>query len=117
MSPSKYVQQAVRNCESQLLKDFNGCCKHPTQDNPFPTTYEPEMDVSDPLDPTHTSFYSHIIGVMHWMVEMGRVDIVTEVSLLSSHLAYPRIGHLLTALHVMGYLKLKHNTQLVFDPT
>jgi len=51
------------------------------------------------------------------MVEIGRVDIATEVSLLSSHLAYPRIGHLLTALHVMGYLKLKHNTRLVFDPT
>ena len=80
MSPSKYVQQAVRNCESQLLKDFNGLYKLPTQaDNPFPTTYEPELDVSDPLDPTHASFYSHIIGVMRWMVEIGRVDIATEV--------------------------------------
>jgi hypothetical protein len=118
MSPSKYVQQAVRNCESQLLKDFNGRYKLPTQaDNLFPTTYEPELDVSDPLDPTHASFYSHIIGVMRWMVEIGQVDIATEVSLLSSHLAYPRIGHLLTVLHVMGYLKLKHNTRLVFDPT
>ena len=118
MSPSKYVQQAVKNCESQLLNEFHGRYKLPTQaDNPFPTTYEPEMDVSDPLDPNHASFYSHIIGVMRWMVEIGRVDIATEVSLLSSHLAYPRIGHLLTALHVMGYLKLKHNTRLVFDPT
>ncbi len=25
--------------------------------------------------------------------------------------------HLLTALHDMGYLKLKHNSRLVFDPT
>jgi hypothetical protein len=105
ISPSKYVQQAVRNCESQLIKAFNGRYKLPTQaDNPFPTTYEPEMDISEPLDPTHASFYSHIIGVMRWMVEIGRVDIATEVSLLSSHLAYPWIGHLLTALHVMGYL-------------
>ena len=118
MSPSKYVQQAVKNCESQLIKDFDGRYTLPSKaDNPFPTTYEPELDTSEPLDPTGASFYSHIIGVMRWMVEIGRVDIATEVSLLSSHLAYPRHGHLLTALHVMGYLKLKHNTRLIFDPT
>jgi hypothetical protein len=54
---------------------------------------------------------------MHWMVELGRVDIATEISLLSFHLAYPCEGHLEAALHIMGYLRLKHNTRLVFDPT
>ena len=54
---------------------------------------------------------------MQWMVELGRIDIATEVSLLSSHLAYPRHGHLETALHVMSYLCQKHNTRLIFDPT
>jgi hypothetical protein len=52
-----------------------------------------------------------------WMVELGRVDIATEISLLSSHLAYPREGHLDAAPHVMGYLKQKHNSQLIFYPT
>jgi hypothetical protein len=51
------------------------------------------------------------------MVELGRIDIETEVSMLSSYLAYPRKGHLENALHVMGYLRLKHNSQLIFDPT
>ncbi len=51
------------------------------------------------------------------MVELGRLDIATEISLLSSHLAYPCVGHLEIALHVMGYLKQKHYTQLAFDPT
>jgi hypothetical protein len=54
---------------------------------------------------------------MRWMVELGRIDIVTEASLLSSHLAYPCEGHLETALHMMSYLSHKHNTQLIFDPT
>ena len=54
---------------------------------------------------------------MSWMVEQGRVDIAMEVSLLLSYLAaYPCEGHLETALHIMGYLKNKHNTRLVFDP-
>jgi hypothetical protein len=51
------------------------------------------------------------------MVELGRIDIATEVSLLSSHLAYPCKGHHETALHIMSYLSQKHNTQLIFDPT
>jgi hypothetical protein len=54
---------------------------------------------------------------MRWMVELGCIDIATEVSLLSSHLAYPREGHLETAIHIMSYLSKKHNTQLIFDPT
>jgi hypothetical protein len=53
---------------------------------------------------------------MWWMVELGH-DIATKVSLLSSNLALPREGHLMTALHVMGYLCLKHNSRSIFDPT
>ncbi len=51
------------------------------------------------------------------MVELAPIDIATEVSMLSSYLACPREGHLENALHVMGYLQLKHNSQLIFDPT
>jgi hypothetical protein len=76
-----------------------------------------EMNISNPLDPECLSFYQHLIGVMRWMIELGRVDIATVISLLFSHLAYPYVGHLEIALHIMGYLKQKHNTQLVFDPT
>jgi hypothetical protein len=54
---------------------------------------------------------------MRWMVELGRIDIATEVSLLSFYLAYPSKGHLETALHIMSYLSHKHNTRLIFDPT
>ena len=51
------------------------------------------------------------------MVELRRIDIATEVSLISSHLAFPHEGHLETALHIMSYLSQKHNTWLIFDPT
>ena len=47
---------------------------------------------------------------------MGRVDIITEVSMLSSHLAMPRQGHLEALLHMMAYMKLHHNARMVFDP-
>ena len=118
LSPSKYVNQAVRNCETHLKDHFDGRFTLPKRaDNPFCMTYEPELDDSTPLDPDAASYFQTIIGVMRWMVEIGRIDIATEVSLLSSHLAYPREGHLDAALHVMAYLKAKHNSRLVFDPT
>jgi len=57
-----------------------------------------------------------VTGVLRWCVEIGRVDIVTEVSVLSSHLAVPREGHLDAVHHICGCLKSKHNSRMVFDP-
>ena len=51
------------------------------------------------------------------MVKIGRIEIVTEISLPSSHLVMPREGHLEADIHVMSYLHLKHNSRLLFDPT
>jgi hypothetical protein len=50
-------------------------------------------------------------------VELGRIDIVTEVSTLASCLALPRKGHLEAVFHVYAYLKKKPNGTIVLDPT
>lgn len=75
------------------------------------------MDVSPELNAEQASFYHTQIGVLRWMVELGRIDMITEVSALSSHLALPREGHLDALLHVFAYLEKKHNSRLVFDPS
>jgi hypothetical protein len=117
-SPSKYVTQAVKNCEKHLTNKLNSHFQLPQRaHNLFPYNYCPELDFSDPLDLECSLFYQHCIGVMRWMVELCPVDNAAEVSLLSSHLAYPCKGHFETALHMMAYLQQKHNTRLVFDPT
>ena len=51
------------------------------------------------------------------MVEIGRVDICLEVSMMSSHLALSREGHLQELLHIFAYLKKYHNTEMVYDPS
>ena len=51
------------------------------------------------------------------MVELGRVDICLEVSMMSSHLALPREGHLDELFHIFAYLKKHHCTEMVFDPS
>ena len=84
---------------------------------PFPTGYSSELDTSPELEPEQASYYQSQIGILRWMVELGRVDIITEVSVLSSHLALPREGHLEAVYHIYAYLKKKHNTRMVFDPS
>jgi hypothetical protein len=51
------------------------------------------------------------------MLELDRIDLITEVSTLSSHLALPRRGHLDALLHMFRYLKDNHNARVVLDPT
>ena len=53
--------------------------------------------------------------ILRWMVELGRVDICLEVSMMSSHMAMPREGHLEQVLHVMYYLKIHKKFRLMFD--
>ena len=108
VSPSKYVQEAVRNCQNYLKANFPedfDFALIKNAPNPFPLGYEPCIDISRMLTPDEASYFQTIIGVMRWMVELGRIDIATEVSQLSSFLAMPREGHLINALHIMSHLK------------
>jgi hypothetical protein len=49
-------------------------------------------------------------------VELGRIDIITEVSMLVSHVALLCDGHLEALLHIFVYLDKKNNSRLVLDP-
>jgi hypothetical protein len=52
------------------------------------------------------------------MVELERVDIITEASMLASQLACPRDGHLEAVCRICcACLSNKHNSRMVFDLT
>ena len=53
---------------------------------PIVKDYRPEIDISPELESDLASLYQSLIGSLRWMVEMGRVDIACEVSMLSSFL-------------------------------
>ena len=64
LSPSKYVNQAVQNCQAHLTQKLNGMFSILVKAaNPFPEKYCPNTDVSDPLDPKCSSFFQHLIGL------------------------------------------------------
>ena len=115
ISSSQYVQNAVKNVEKHLAEQG---LKLPNKaDTPIQTSYRPELDVTDELSPKDAGHYQSLIGVLRWICELGRVDICLEVSMLSSHLALPRSGHLTQVLHIFAYLRRHHNAELVLDPS
>ena len=113
MSSDEYIQAAVKNVESVLNKD--GLRLKPKCCTPMANGYRPELDVSCELKADGVQYYQELIGVLRWAVEIGRVDILLEVSLLSQHLALPREGHLEQVMHIFGYLKIHKKLRLMFD--
>ena len=61
--------------------------------------------MSPELGHVDASYFHSLIGVFHWMVVLGHVDICVEVLMMSSHLALPCARHLKEVLHIFIYLK------------
>jgi len=116
MSAEKYVKLALSDVEKTLEaveKKLPAKASSPFSSN----DYRPELDATPELDDAKTNYFQGLIGVLRWCVELGRVDILVETTLLSSYLASPREGHLDQALHIFAYLKKHARSSLVFDDT
>jgi hypothetical protein len=117
-SSSQFVQTAVKNVEEYLSKRDDVNWNLPSKaETPLRTSYRPELDVSPELQPVEAAYYMSSIGMLWWIVELGRVDVCLECSMLSSHLAMPREGHLYQLFQVFAYPKKYQNTKMVYDPS
>jgi hypothetical protein len=113
MSSEKYVKQAVADVETELNK-VNQCL--PTRvATPVSQGYRPELDQSRELDAKRGQYYQCLIGVLWWICELGRLDILVAVSMLSRYVVSPREGHLQQLFHIFAYLKHHTRSRMVFD--
>ena len=113
MSSEKYVKAAIDNLESKIRKSDMHLPKCRT---PMSMSYYPSEDVTKELSVEGVKFYQEMIGILRWAVEIGRFEILLEVSLFLSHLYLPRIGHLHAVYHIFGYLNQVPKRKLYFDP-
>jgi hypothetical protein len=117
MSSRKYVHSAVQNVQEYMAAlpgDIRLMKRSPAL---FAGGYKPELDESPDMDPIKANFFQSQIGILRWCVELGRIDIITEVLTLSTYLFLSHEGHLDAVFHVFAYLALHHNSRVVFDPT
>ena len=103
-----YIKEGIRRIETI----FGSLQKH---DIPMVTGDHLEMDKTDILSDDEHTKYQMLIGMLNWIVTLGRIDIAYAVSSLSRFVAAPRKGHLKRALYVFEYLKKKFNRRIIID--
>lgn len=122
MGSETYIGNSIRSIQTKLenegltAMEERGLRLNKTAKGPLPTGYRPELDVSKILGPKDANWYQQLIGILNWIVELGRIDIHNSVARLSAFLAQPREGHLNAALHLFSYLKNDNHQLLPFDP-
>ena len=98
----QYVEASVQNVVDYLKKRCESLPRKCVTS--ISAGYRPELDTSGELKPEDAAYCHSLVSVLRWIVELGRIDINVEVSMLSSHLALPREGHFDEILHIFGYL-------------
>ena len=114
LSLEKYEKATILNVEEALHKTGG---KLPWNcPTPMSCGYHPAEDITLELYDEGVKLFQELIGILQWSVEIGRLDILLEVSLLSSHLAIPRVGQISQVYHIFGYLKNSPRRRLFMDP-
>ncbi len=118
MDSKKYVKAAIEVVRGLLAEDGRELktskSKH---EGPIPINYQPELDATPHCDEDHASRYRQLIGILRWAIELGRFDILTEVSMLSQYQANPREGHLEAIYWIFNYLHRYPMRRLIMNHT
>ena len=64
------MQQALNNLES-VLKSYGLKLRRKTN-SPLPGSYHPECDMTPECGPENARLYASLIGILRWLVELGR---------------------------------------------
>ena len=112
---NSYLKEALRIYNGISIKTgvkIQGSARTPFSNQ----TYRAELDLSPFCNDDQIHIYQQLIGILRWIIELGRVDIQLETTKLSSYLASPRSGHLYQAMHIFEYLKHHCNSWIPLDP-
>lgn len=104
-----YLKGTIEEVNKTLHESGTALKNFGKGERPYPSSYRPELDVSRELDDRMTNRYQQYIGILRWSIELGRIDILTEVSVLSQYLCNPREGHLATVYKIFRYLQANMN--------
>ncbi len=107
----KYAAEALRRVEAE----FGILAKEKT---PMPTKDDqahPEVDTSPLLGLDDHRKFQMLLGMLQWMVTIGRPDLCHAVTSLNRFGACPREFHLELAVRVFGYIKMFPTRQLAID--
>ena len=112
---TSYVKKAIADLEKEL--EDADLRLLPNAKTPLASGYRPELDLSPELGSKQLNYYQGLVGILRWICEIGRIDILMPVSLMSRYLVSARQGHLEQVFHIFAYLKHHPRSTMVFDDT
>lgn len=82
---------------------------------PLVANDHPKEDTSELLNDDDHRKYKILIGMLNWIVSIGRFDIAHATSSMARFSGCPRKGHLARALRIFGYQKKRRNRRILMD--
>ena len=115
-SSQTYALEAIRKIESIFGPLPKRKSALPTESTKNKAANHPETDTSPLLGVEKHRHYQMLLGMIQWLVTIGRPDLTNAAASLSRFGACPREGHLDLALHVFGFLKQFPIRHIAIDP-
>ena len=112
MSAEKYVNASVKNIEETFAKE--GLRLPSKCYTPLSSDYRPELEVGPELKSDGIQSDQEMICILRWALELGRVDMLLEVALMSTYMAMPREGHLQQLYRIFRHLKIHPKRKIAF---
>jgi len=104
-----YLTEAIHRIEELFGESLR------KKDTPMMDGDHPEKDSSEILGDEGHKKYMMLIGMLNWIVCLGRMDVAFVVTSLSRFSACPRKGHLSRLFRIFGYLKKYKNRIIVVN--
>eukprot|EP00957_Ditylum_brightwellii_P118772 9058287-Ditylum_brightwellii.AAC.1 len=88
MTSDNYAKVAMDDFERELK--LNGKKLRGKAYRPYDSKHRPEIDVSPELNDKGVVEFQWYMGIFQWMITLGGIDILTEMSNLALHQILPR---------------------------
>lgn len=111
ISAETYITNTLERCARQL-----GCGEFRKVKSPMDSLYHPETDITDFCTPDQHTHFRSVIGALNWIITLGRFDVAYATSALARFGTNPRVGHLLAARRILGYLRQFPQGRIIVDP-
>ena len=89
-----HFKVAIVNLDKTITSDGKSLSQYEGGRCPYLQSFHTDIDTSTDIEENDVHEYQHHIGVLNQAIELGIINIITEVSCLSQNLCAPRVNHL-----------------------
>jgi len=115
-APERVLVQGARTYIKRALETYQQIFNEVPrkQTVPMDPDASPELDESELLDQEGRANYLSLVGMLQWLVTIGRYDIMCAVMTMARYRVAPRKGHMELVKRIFGYLRAFSDLSIKF---